>query len=204
MQAVDVFAGVVDTGGPNIGLPSSIVTPYFDSFGGRPTPGNSHDYPCSAYPPPDLTLYFENGGTLVLNGTFLVQPPDGSRYTCNGRLDDSVQTAYNIGASVMDQKFVVFDHTNARIGFADKRQDGQSEGVLPSIAPSSTAITSAASSSTVSPAGTTAGSTMSTGTVSPTKTAAANSSGNRMLDIRSGVGLRYVYYLFLYIIYYSL
>jgi aspergillopepsin I len=125
MQTVDVFVGVVDTGGPNIGLPSYVVNPYFDSFGGSPSPGNSHDYPCSAYPPPDLTLYFESGETLVLNGTFLVEPPDGSLDTCSGRLDDSEQSAYNIGASVLDQKFVVF------IGFADKRQDGQPEGVPP-------------------------------------------------------------------------
>jgi hypothetical protein len=131
-QTVDEYVGIVDTGGPNIGLPSFVVNPYFDSIGGSPSPGNSHSYPCSAYPPPDLTLYLENGGTLVLNGSFLVEPPSGSDTICDGRLDDSDQTEYNIGASVLDQKFVVFDHANARIGFADKRQDGQPEGVAPS------------------------------------------------------------------------
>lgn len=120
-QNIPAFTGVVDTGGPNIGLPAAIVNPYFQSFGGTPTSGNSHDYPCSAYPPPDLTLDIQGGGKLVLNGTYLVQPPDGSgSKTCHGRLDDSQQTAYNLGASVLDQKFVIFDHQNQRIGFAEK------------------------------------------------------------------------------------
>jgi aspergillopepsin I len=174
-QSVDTFAGVIDTGGPNIGLPSFVVNPYFDSIGGSPSPGNSHDYPCSAYPPPDLTLYLENGGTLVLNGTFLVQPPDGSSDTCNGRLDDSQQTAYNIGASVLDQKFVVFDHANARVGFADKRQAGQPAGVAPrSMSASSSSSTgTAATSASTGSAGTTTGSatsraTSSAGTATPT------------------------------------
>ena len=132
-QTVETFTGVVDTGGPNIGLPTYVVNPYFDSIGGAPSPGNSHTYPCSAYPPPDLVLQLADGGQLVLDGTFLVEPPDGSSETCNGRLDDSEQTAYNLGASVLDQKFVVFDHANARIGFADKRRDGQPEGMQPIV-----------------------------------------------------------------------
>ena len=151
-QTVDTFAGVVDTGGPNMGLPSEIVNPYFDSFGGNPTSGNSHDYPCSAYPPPDLTLYLESGGTLVLNGSYLVQPPDGSDSTCNGRVDDSVQTGYNIGACVLDQKFVIFDHANSRIGFANKRQEGQAEGVAVGSAGTSSSSTSAASATSKSTA----------------------------------------------------
>lgn len=202
VQTVDEFVGVVDTGGPNMGLPSYIVKPYFDSFGGSPSPGNSHDYPCSAYPPPDLTLYLETGEKLVLNGTFLVDPPDGSQGTCNGRVDDSEQTAYNIGACVLDQKFVVYDHANARIGFADKRQDGQTEGVLPGNATTSSSSSSAASvpsSTTVSPEKTTATS------AAPAGTTTAHSRGNRTLDIQSEVLFRYVYYLFfLYIMCYSL
>ena len=194
VQTVDIFAGVVDTGGPNIGLPSNVVNPYFDSFGGSPSPGNSHNYPCSAYPPPDLTLYFESGETLVLNGTFLVEPPDGSSDTCSGRLDDSEQTAYNIGASVLDQKFVVFDHANARIGFADKRQDGQPEGVSPNIAITSRSLSTAASASSgniLSPTGTTA--------TSAASSTAATSEGSRTLNIRLAVGFRYASFLFLYI-----
>lgn len=188
MQTVDEFVGVVDTGGPNIGLPSFVVNPYFDSFGGSPSPGNSHDYPCSAYPPPDLTLSLEGGGTLFLNGTFLVQPPSGSDTTCNGRLDNSVQTAYNIGASVLDQKFVVFDHANSRIGFADKRREGQSEGIAPgsvttssslSATASSTGTKSTASTSTDGPSGTSPTSTPSTTTVTPAATTTKPSEGNR-------------------------
>jgi hypothetical protein len=183
MQTVDEFVGVVDTGGPNIGLPSFVVNPYFDSFGGSPSPGNSHDYPCSAYPPPDLTLSLEGGATLFLNGTFLVQPPSGSGTTCNGRLDNSVQTAYNIGASVLDQKFVVFDHANSRIGFADKRRDGSSEGVPPgsvtiSSSPSATASSSTASRSTDGPSAIRPTVT-STTTVSPAATTTKPSEGNR-------------------------
>ena len=143
-QTVDTFRGVVDTGGPNIGLPSYIAKPYFESFGGTPSPGNSHDYPCSAYPPPDLTLATHDGGKLVLNGSLLVEPPDGSSKTCHGRLDDSEQTAYNLGASLLDQKFVIFDHANARLGFADKRRDGQPQGVQPSGTTSSSSTSTPA------------------------------------------------------------
>ena len=148
-QTVDTFTGVVDTGGPNIGLPSYIVNPYFESFGGTPSPGHSHDYPCEAYPPPDLTLDLEGGGKLVLNGSFLVDPPEFSSKTCSGRVDNSYQTGYNIGASVLDQKFVIFDHANARVGFAEKRRDGQPEGVLPSSMTSPPSTTA-----TVTPTGT--------------------------------------------------
>jgi hypothetical protein len=50
-----------------------------------------------------------------------LSPPDGSgSETCNGRIDDSVQTGYNIGACVIDQKYVIYDHAEPRIGFADK------------------------------------------------------------------------------------
>ncbi len=196
MNTVDTFVGIVDTGGPNIGLPSDVVSPYFDSFGGSPTSGNSHNYPCSAYPPPDLTLYFEDGGTLVLNGSFLVQPPSGSSKTCNGRLDDSEQTGYNIGASVLDQKFVVFDHANARIGFANKRQDGHPEGMLPNASitsPSSNAAASTTSKSTVTPAGA-AAATTTTGSPSPHT---PSSIGSRTLYTGSEVGFRYMQYLYL-------
>ena len=130
MQDATPFKGVVDSGGPNIGLPSEVVRPYFASFGGTPSSGNSHTFPCSAYPPPDLRLRLKGGHELVLNGTFLAQAKSRGT-TCKGRLDDSKQTGYNIGASVLDQKYVVLDHQNLRIGFANKRHEGDPEGVLP-------------------------------------------------------------------------
>ena len=161
-QTVDTFTGIVDTGGPNIGLPSYIVNPYFDSIGGSPSSGNSHTFPCSAYPPPDLTLNLQDGGQLVLNGSFLAYPPDqySSGETCYGRLDDSEQTAYNLGASFFDQKFVIFDHANARVGFADKRQDGQPQGVqatsttLSSTGTAMTVASTGSASATQTPSGT--------------------------------------------------
>jgi aspergillopepsin I len=116
------FRGVVDSGGPNMGLPKEIVEPYFASFGGFAAEGNSHNFPCERYPPPDLVLVMATGDQLVLNSTWLVrggESPWGNG-TCQGRVDDSVQGSYNIGASVLDQKFVVFDHVHARVGFADK------------------------------------------------------------------------------------
>lgn len=189
-QAVPEFYGIVDTGGPNIGLPSSIVNPYFESFGGSPSSGSSHTYPCSAYPPPDLVLSLATGDKLVLNSTFLVNPPtSGSGKTCTGRVDDSVQSAYNIGASVLDQKFVVFDHANLRIGFANKSQAGQSGDVsgTPSSTSTSGAPSSTGSSGSSSTSGTpVTGSTTSTGTNSPTASTTSNSAGSR-------TDARYVY-----------
>ena len=121
IQTVETFNSLIDTGGPNMGLPAEIVNAYYGSIGGSPSPGNSHTYPCSAYPPPDLTLQLSTGYTMVLNGTYLVEPPDGSgSETCNGRIDDSVQTGYNMGACVFDQMYVVFDHANSQLGFATK------------------------------------------------------------------------------------
>ena len=149
LQTVSGFTGIVDTGGPNIGLPSSVTGPYFESFGGTSdSSGTGYNYPCSAYPPPDLILSLQGGGQLVLNGSFLVEPPsDESKRsdddTCQGRIDDEEQTAYNLGACVFDQKFVVFDHANARIGFADKRGASDPTGVL---APSGTSYPSASTS----------------------------------------------------------
>lgn len=172
-QTVDKFAGVVDTGGPNLGLPSSVVDPYFKSFGGKATTGNSHTYPCSAYPPPNLTLYLEGGKKLVLNSTFLVDPPDGSGTTCNGRIDDSVQTGYNIGACVLDQKFVVFDHANSRIGFADKREAGQPAGVAPS--PPGPSTKGPAASTTTGSTGNSASSTDASNPLSPSSSSMAAS-----------------------------
>ncbi|KAH8880776.1 acid protease [Thozetella sp. PMI_491] len=171
MQTVPEFTGIVDTGGPNMGLPSAVVDPYFSSFGGGPSTGTSQKYPCSAYPPPDLTLYLDGGAKLVLNGSFLVTPPNGKKSgSCNGRVDDGVQTGYNIGACVFDQKFVVFDHQNSRIGFADKRRLGQSEGVQ---------VTGADSTGT-----TTTGSPTATGASSTS--AKPSSAGDRTLDMRMG------------------
>jgi hypothetical protein len=179
-ENVTEFTGVVDTGGPNIGLPSSIVGPYFKSFGGNSS-GTIYTYPCSAYPPPNLTLYLATGDKMVLNGSLLVTPPTGSSKICNGRVDDSVQTAYNIGASMLDQKFVVFDHANSRIGFADKRQNGQ-VGLSPSGTTSTSTTTSAVSKSTSSSGNTAStGAVTSTGTASPSQTTAAKSDGNQAI-----------------------
>ena len=114
--SVTPFLGVVDSGGPNMGLPKEIVEPYFASFGGFAVEGNSHAYPCDQYPPPDLVLKMASGDSLILNSTWLV---DGSTSpwnngTCMGRVDDSAQTTYNIGACVIDQKYVIFDHYHSR------------------------------------------------------------------------------------------
>jgi len=120
--SVTPFRGVVDTGGPNMGLPKEIVEPYFASFGGVPAAGASHIFPCDRYPPPALVLKMVSGDSLVLNSTWLVAGAISpwNNGSCHGRVDDSLQTSYNIGACVLDQKFVVFDHANSRIGFADK------------------------------------------------------------------------------------
>ena len=189
-QTVPNFRAVVDTGGPNIGLPSFITNPYFESIGGSPSPGNSHTYPCSAYPPPDLRLEINGGGTLFINGTFLVQPPQGNEKTCNGRLDDSVQTSYNIGASVIDQKFVIFDHANSRLGFAEKRKNGDPEGNLPGGTNSTSPGTT---TSAPTPTGTASGTTAPTGTAGTTSGAPSASpspgAGIRNFDTRSGSGV---------------
>jgi hypothetical protein len=47
IPTVPDFGIVVDSGGPNTGLPSGVVVPYFNTFGGSPSGHGSHTYPCS-------------------------------------------------------------------------------------------------------------------------------------------------------------
>ena len=118
-QSVEAFRGVVDTGGPDISLPPEINQAYFATLGGAYNPNSGfYEYPCTANPPPDLTVDFQDGGSMTLNGTFLVYPAIYGD-TCYGRLGDQDGLA-NIGQSAIDQKFVVFDFGGKRIGWADK------------------------------------------------------------------------------------
>jgi len=164
---IQPFRVLFDSGGPNIGLPADIVKPYFASFGGKPSSGNSHTYPCSAYPPPDLTLDLADGGKMVLDGKFLVEPPSGSGTTCNGRIDDSVQTGYNLGASVLDQKFVVFDHAKQRIGIANKASAKPSSANANAAPKSTTVHTATAATAKPANSPTPAGTGAHTSTTAP-------------------------------------
>ena len=122
-QTSEAFGAYMDSGNGHMYLPPAIIGAYYKSVGGalKPDDPNAYQLPCSAYPPPSLTLELVGGGKLVLDGKYLAFPPESTDQTmCYGRVATTPQTSWNFGVSVMAQKFIVFDHANQQIGFADR------------------------------------------------------------------------------------